>query len=81
LGRRGLKIHCVNCHNFSSAAAAGRAKNAPMGGGGGMMEGGQGGGRNKFEAWVTWTDKTWDQISQLGLAKSGLKILGTNCHS
>jgi hypothetical protein len=30
---------------------------------------------------VTWTDKTWDQMSQFGLAKNGLKILGTKCCS
>ena len=30
---------------------------------------------------MTWTDKTWDQMSQFGLAKNGLKILGTKCCS
>jgi hypothetical protein len=25
-------------------------------------------GNNTFEAWVTWTKKTWDQMSQFGFA-------------
>jgi hypothetical protein len=38
-------------------------------------------GDSKFEAWVTLTEKPWDQNVTAWIGQNWTKILGMNCHS